>query len=110
MPNVPWPPDGQVDDHRTDFNTCVQYVNDPLTFTFKDAGMIFPTALGIFTPDILPGINLAGTMGGPYYPINNHTHLDVYYWDFAKAKLYKDRIIICTKCNSPKDPKCAYED
>jgi hypothetical protein len=105
MPNVPYP--GNFLDKDNNFDTCVEYLNDPLTITFTDTGMIFPTATGIFSPDLPIGIFTAGVTIGPYTPVSNNKQLVVYYKDFKSNKMYKNTIIICTKCNSPSDSKCA---
>ncbi len=107
MPNVPYPPGGFVKKGTGNFNTCVEYQNDPLTITFNDPGMIFPTATGIFKPDLPTGIFAAGDKIGPYLPVSNNKQLVVYFQDFKTLKMYTNTIIICTKCNSPSDPKCA---
>ena len=96
MPNVPYPPGTGVDN----FDTCVKYLDDPLTITFKDSGMIFPTATGIFTPDLPTGIFAVNDTIGPYKPSpgSNGSKLIVYFQDFDDKKMYTNTITIQTNC------------
>jgi hypothetical protein len=106
MPNVPYP-SGVVVERGNNFCTCVEYLNDPLTITFVDSGMIFPTATGVFRPDIPFGLYEKGVTIGPFLPISGEKGLIVYFGDLTNLKMFTNTIIICTKCNSPTDPKCA---
>jgi hypothetical protein len=108
MPHVPYPPGGFIKKKGvTNFNTCVEYVNDPLTITFVDPGMIFPTAAGVFSPDIPFGVYKKGETIGPYLPVRGQKGLIVYFGDLTNLKMYTNTIILCTKCNSTTAAKCA---
>ena len=105
MPNVPYPHGGLID-RDMNFNTCVEYENDPLTITFTDTGMIFPTATGIFNPDIPYGIYKKGDTIGPYQPVKGKKGVVVYFGDLKELKMYTNTIILCNKCSSDTAAKC----
>jgi|ERR1700744_1659176 hypothetical protein len=99
MPKVPYPP-GDEDLRDNNFNTCVPFTGSPLSIEFIDPGFIFPTATGIFYPDLPSGFFAAGDVIGPYDPVNKSTPtgLVVYFQDFKRGKMYTNTITIKAKC------------
>jgi hypothetical protein len=96
MAKIQYPPKEHIDKDNS-FESCV-VIGDPLEIDFAEAGLIFPTATGIFSPDIPAGIFAQGDSITGLIPIAVDTHIVVYFGDFQNQKLYKNTIKIKSKC------------